>query len=84
MTTTTTTPTQPFVSVAAGGTATAGPNGASGSGRVSASVNLPDDSVPPGTTAPITVPPPVGDAVTQACGQVAEAFDQGGGDAAAA
>jgi len=31
----------------------------------------------------VTVPAPVGDAVTNACGQVADAIEQGGGDASA-
>jgi hypothetical protein len=84
-TTTTTTTTQPDFSFTAGGSANAGPNGG-GSGGATVTVNLPDDSTPPALPVEppeVTVPEPVGDAVTQACGQVADAIKQGGGDAGA-
>ena len=87
--TTTTTTTQPDLSISfkAGGSAGAGGSGGSGSGGASVAVNVPDGSVPPTLPPPtpptVTVPAPVGDAVTQACGQVADAIKQGGGDASA-
>jgi hypothetical protein len=82
---TTTTTTQPDFSVRVtfGGTANAGPSGGSVSGGATVEGNLPDDGAPPPTLPTVTVPAPVGDAVTQACGQVADAIKQGGGDASA-
>jgi hypothetical protein len=83
---TTTTTTRPTVSFSAGGNASAGPSGGSGSGHASVAVNAPKVTTPPTTppTAPkVAVPAPVADAVTQACGQVADAIKQGGGDASA-
>jgi hypothetical protein len=83
---TTTTTTAPTVSFSAGGNASAGPSGGSGSGHASVAVNAPKITTPPTTppTAPkVAVPAPVADAVTQACGQVADAIKQGGGDASA-
>ena len=82
----TTTTTRPTVSFSAGGKASVGPSGGSGSAHASVAVNAPRATVPPTTppTAPkVAVPAPVGDAVTQACGQVADAIEQGGGDASA-
>jgi hypothetical protein len=87
---TTTTTTRPTVSFSAGGNASAGPSAGSGgpsaSGHASVAVNVPKITTPPTTppTAPkVAVPAPVADAVTTACGQVADAIDQGGGDASA-
>ncbi|MDQ1481074.1 MAG: hypothetical protein QOI44_1935 [Actinomycetota bacterium] len=82
----TTTTTRPTVSFSAGGNASAGPSGGSGSGHASVAVNAPKITTPPTTppTVPkVAVPAPVADAVTQACGQVADAIKQGGGDASA-
>jgi hypothetical protein len=82
---TTTTTTQPDFSfkLTAGGSANAGPARGSATTRVSVSVNAPDVSAPPPTPPTVTVPAPVGEAVTEACGQVAGAIEQGGGDASA-
>ena len=81
---TTTTTTQPDFSLKFGGTANAGPTSGSASGAVSVDVDAPDDTAqPPATPPTVTVPAPVGDAVTHACGQVADAIKQGGGDASA-
>lgn len=78
-TTTTTTTTQPGLSITERGTASVGPNGGSGSGGVAVSFTPPSSGIPT-TTPTITVPAPVGAAVTQACAQVAQAVKQGGGD----
>lgn len=80
-TTTTTTTTQPAVSLAVGGTANPTSSGGSGSGGASVAVNVPDAAAAPGAPAAptVTVPAPVGDALTAACGQVADAIKQGGG-----
>ena len=75
-------PTSPSSS-RAGGSANAGPAHGSATARVSVSVNAPDVSAPPPTPPTVTVPAPVGEAVTEACGQVADAIEQGGGDASA-
>ena len=80
---TTTTTTQPDFSVTFRGEANAGPSGGSASGGATVEANVPDDDAPPPTPPTVTVPAPVGDAVTQACGQVADAIKQGGGDASA-
>ena len=82
---TTTTTTQPDFSFrfTAGGRANAGPVRGSASSRATVAVNVPDDTVPPPTPPTVTVPAPVGDAVTTACGQVADAIEQGGGHASA-
>jgi hypothetical protein len=81
-TTTTTTTTQPAIAIGIGGKANLSPSGGSGSGSVSVSVNVPDSATPPALPTPptVTVPAPVGDAVTAACAQVAAAIKQGGGD----
>jgi hypothetical protein len=84
-TTTTTTTTQPDFRVTFSGSAKAGSSGGA-SGNATVTANVPDDSTPPAApTEPpeVAVPEPVGDAVTQACGQVADAIEQGGGDASA-
>jgi hypothetical protein len=90
-----TTTTKPTLSFSAGGNASVGPSsgsgpsgsgpGVSGSGHASVAVNVPRSTTPttPPTAPKVTVPAPVGDAVTQACGQVADAIEQGGGDATA-
>jgi hypothetical protein len=80
---TTTTTTQPDFSLKFGVTANAGPAGGSASGAVSVDVHAPDTAQPPATPPTVTVPAPVGDSVTEACGQVADAIEQGGGDASA-
>jgi hypothetical protein len=80
---TTTTTTQPDFSLTVRGNASAGPAGGSASGGATVAVNTPDSAAPPPTPPTVTVPAPVGDAVTQACGQVADAIKQGGGDASA-
>jgi hypothetical protein len=88
---TTTTTTSGF-SLNISGNATAGSSG--GSGGVTVKVN-PGGSVPPLTAPPLTlpaitvpgstpanpIPPQVGDAVMQACDQLAQVVKQGGGDA---
>ena len=86
----TTTTTRPMLSLSAGGNVKVGPSGGSGSAHASVAVNVPRSTTPPTTpptappTAPkVAVPAPVRDAVTQACGQVADAIQQGGGDASA-
>jgi hypothetical protein len=85
----TTTTTRPFVAVTARGSAKAGPNGGSASAGGSVSVSPPSGSVPPVTTPSITgpsgpppnpVPPESGDAVMQACTQLADVIAQGGND----
>jgi hypothetical protein len=82
---TTTTTTQPdfSFSVTFEGSANAGPAGGSASGGATVEGNLPDADAPPPAPPTVTIPAPVGDAVTQACGQVADAIEQGGGDASA-
>jgi hypothetical protein len=88
-TTTTTTTAPAGLSVTGGGNATAGPNGGQGSANVTITVTPPstDGSLPlpslPSGPFPNPVPPQVGDAVTQACAQVAQAIQQGGQDASA-
>jgi hypothetical protein len=82
---TTTTTTQPAVAVNVGGKANLTPSGGSGSGSASVAVHVPNSVTPPAAPKPptVTVPAPVGDAVTAACGQLADAIKQGGGDASA-
>ena len=80
----TTTTTQPTFAISAHGSANAGSGGGSGSGGASVSVHPPSGSAPTLPKTPsVTVPAPVGDAVTQACVQLAQLVQQGGGDATA-